>query len=451
MSDYDYPKQMQISNDDRMELAHCEQGVIGAAMNNPQILDLIGEQLRGEHFLSDDIGRLYEGILSLHGSGVNISDQIGLKSLLGLMKIRTNITAYTIALWSQNYFDYNAKYYADMIITAWRHRQLWATGIELAKRFDISNALSVNQNDRDDIAYLETKIAAIYQTRDLNTVQSVTDIAEQYLAELEEVKQSANGILTGINPIDEAIGKTLPSELMVIAARPGCGKTAIALQIAEHNAAHGTVLFVSLEMRNKELVSRSLCRMAGIDSKLLRDSEQGQERTQAIAAIRESSKLLKGMPLYVWSPPSATVSQIRSKAKYVKAAHGLKMMIVDYIGIVKVAGDFRKEDRHLQIGEITRTLKEIGKEFNIPVIALAQLNRDAANKKPELNNLRESGSIEQDADIVLLIHHEKDQRGRIDQSYIITAKHRHSDMGEIRVGWNPQLTMFTALSTEWTG
>lgn len=439
---------MPIDAGDRLELAHCEQGIIGGAINNPQILDLIGDTLRGEHFMDEEIGKLYDGILSLHGSGVNIADQIGLNAMLQLMKIRTSITVHQLAQWARQYFDWNAKYYADIIITSWRHRQLWQLGIQLAKRFDIAAAIHPRQSDRDDIAFIETKVAALYDTRDMQSVRPAYDIAYQYLCELEEVKQANAGIMTGISSVDTIIGKTLPGEVLVVAARPGCGKTAIALQIAEHNSGHGAVFFVSLEMVDKELMSRTLCRMAGVDSKILRNAGTSKERAEAIAAIRDTMQTIRDMPLYVWSPHTATIQQIRSKAKYVKAAHGLRMIVVDYIQIIHVAGDSRRNDRHLQISEITRMLKEMAKEFDVPVVALAQLNRDASNKKPEISNLRESGSIENDADIVLMLHHERDAKGRVEKSYVIIGKHRHNDQGEIVVNWNPTFTMFEDLDAQ---
>jgi replicative DNA helicase len=424
--------------DDLKELSLCEESVVGAIMQDPTCFHYIDTKLRGEHFCCEELGKLYDGLLMLHNGGVNISDKQNVGALLKTIKCQSRYSLADISRMIHWSFVHNIRYYADIVITAWRHRQLWKLGVELAERFQLSASIAPTQSDRDDIAFIETRMAALFESGESNSVRCVHEIAHEYLCQLETAKDSQNGVMTGVYPIDNVVGKILPGELCVIAARPGCGKTALALQMAEHVAGDGTVFFVSLEMRDRELVSRTLCRISGITSHELRS---GQIRDDAKAMMRDAAKAINGMPLFIWSPYTATIQQIRAKCKHVKAAHNLRMLVVDYIQIVKASNEERGIDRHIQVGNVTRTLKEIAKEFQVPVIALAQLKRDQTNKVPDITMLRESGSIEQDADIVLMLHHVKDTHGA-EASYCIIGKHRHGDTGQVTLEWDKQSTSF---------
>jgi replicative DNA helicase len=243
----------------------------------------------------------------------------------------------------------------------------------------------------------------------------------------------------------------MPGELVIIAARPGQGKTALAMQIAQRVATRGQVVFVSLEMRDRELIRRSLSALSGVNSKKLREARVTELEFDQLRGARME---LTGLPLEICAPNRATMQQIVGMAKYRKAmGGGVRMLFVDYIGLIRAGTGERGMERHLQVGEFTAGLKSLGKELGCPVVALAQLNRDAQNKPPTLANLRESGSIEQDADIVLLIHHPSDEP----RAHLMIAKHRHGKACIVRIPWNPETTSFgdpgidERGGSEWTG
>ena len=241
----------------------------------------------------------------------------------------------------------------------------------------------------------------------------------------------------------------MPGELGILAARPAMGKTALAMQKALHNARQGRrVLFVSLEMRNRELARRLLCQEAELDSRLLRGRRVDAAARARLQAAHEE---LAGLPIRLWDPASATLAEIRGVARHMRATGGLYLLIVDYLGLIKPSADSKRLQRHEQVQQTSAGLKELAKELCIPVLALCQLNREADGEEPRLSHLRESGAIEQDADMVLLLHHPEreqsksgNQKKRI--AYLIIGKHRHGETGRIKLQWHPSETRFSTFA-----
>jgi replicative DNA helicase len=198
-------------------------------------------------------------------------------------------------------------------------------------------------------------------------------------------------------------------------------------------------------MRDAELVRRILCSRADTDSRDLRSGTLDKRQRESLVGAMLS---LDGLPLRVWSPASASLAEIRAVARHEKATAGLGLLVVDYVGVVRP--DDRRLPRYEQVSQISSGLKALAKELETPIIALAQLNREADGNEPKLSHLRESGSIEQDADVVLLVHHPQTtgvSRGDgIRTAHVIVAKHRHGETGRVSLFWDPRATRFSSSS-----
>ena len=210
-------------------------------------------------------------------------------------------------------------------------------------------------------------------------------------------------------------------------------------------------LIVSLEMRDTELVLRMLCGLAEVDS---RDVRGGRLTDAHRKELHTAAEDVGRLPLRIWAPPAATIAEIRRLARHTKATIGLELLVVDYLGLVRPAGDEKRLPRYEQVGIISAGLKQLAKELGIVVVALAQLNREAEDGEPKLSQLRESGSIEQDADAVLLIHHPQAKQASSaatapssSDAFVIVAKHRHGQICRVRLVWHPTTTSFTSPQT----
>jgi replicative DNA helicase len=240
--------------------------------------------------------------------------------------------------------------------------------------------------------------------------------------------------MTGLDTIDNSLGGLFPGELTVVAARTSNGKTALALQIAEHNAERNRpVLFFSLEMTATELGQRLLCGRTQVDN---RDVRKGTVGADDVARLIGETKILATLPLWVWARYGTTLAMIRGLSQIHHSRHGIRMIVVDYIARVKRT-DFRMERREF-IGEITNGLKDLAKELNVPVLALSQLNREAEGETPSLAMLSESSSVENDADAVLFLHRDREHP----ETKLIIAKQRHGVTGTFSLYFDGPRTRF---------
>jgi replicative DNA helicase len=250
------------------------------------------------------------------------------------------------------------------------------------------------------------------------------------------------GLPTGLPPLDDLTGGLPAGELVVVAARPSIGKTSVALTFAGHSAREGrTVLFTSLEMSRRALATRMLCSESGVDGQLVRTGRLGNEDVERLSEVR--TRLLH-LPLAVDDCPEQSVLRIAANARRLKRQGKLDLVVVDYLQLVAPGG--RQEPRHEQVAEISRRLKALAKELEVPVLALSQLNRECESRpdgRPKLADLRESGQIEADADQVLLLHRPK---GHEDQLEVIVAKNRNGPTGEVGVKFDRSLMRFDDLA-----
>jgi replicative DNA helicase len=258
------------------------------------------------------------------------------------------------------------------------------------------------------------------------------------------------GVPTGLLDLDALTRGFQPETLVIVAARPGMGKSALVLNVAQHVAANGrTAALFSLEMSEEELTMRSIASAANIDGHRL---QRGYVREREWAALSQAFGALSELELYIDASPFVTVFDIKARARRLKAKAGLDVLIVDYTQLM--IGDAKQQNRTLEIASITRGLKALAKDLRIPVVALSQLNRDLErrdNKRPMLADLRDSGALEQDADIVLFIYrddyyHPDSQEPGVAE--LIIAKHRGGPLGTVKVGWRGESTQFYNLAAE---
>jgi replicative DNA helicase len=253
------------------------------------------------------------------------------------------------------------------------------------------------------------------------------------------------------------LGGLQKSDLLILAARPGMGKSSLALSIALNASRHNNarVAIFSLEMSNEQLVERLLSMETAINSHRLR---MGDIHEDEWPILLEAANMLGTAPIFIDDTPGATVSDLRTKARRLYAEHGLDMIIIDYMQLMtgSSGGNGRNENRQQEISYISRSLKSLARELNVPVIALSQLSRAVearSDKKPLLSDLRESGSIEQDADVVLFIYREdyyEEDSEKQNIAEIIIAKHRHGSTGNVSLYFRKELTQFRDLEIQRT-
>lgn len=397
----------------------------------------------GSDFWNVDLGKAFDAIVTLAQSGASIGDTpflIGELRKVGVSLTKTEI----MRLVEESGSGGVGPYYADRVRNMANLRRIRHAALGLLERCEDREAVPV-----ECIGWMKAKLDALVASSRWMPEKFV-DVAERIVADLRSSAESSGpGVLTGIWKLDDHIGRIHAGNLLVIAARPGVGKTSLGMQIAAHNSARGrAVLFVSLEMTADELVGRLLASKAEVSASVLR---RGTITTEQVNSIASAAVDMAAMPLVIHAPAMAKMMQIEATAKIIEASVGLSLIVVDYIGLV--SPDDRNVPRHEQVSEVSRSLKRVAKEMRIPVIALCQLNREAEKEVPLLSHLRESGAIEQDADMVWFIHfpdgrHKTDTDGNI-PAEVIVAKNRHGATGKIDLTFKPQLTKFSERNYEW--
>lgn len=409
----------------------AELALLGACVIDQTILPAIGQMVSGADFLDSERGELYDALYVLADAGRPLHDPAVLLGELRRLRIADSVrTPAFIAklLADGQVHTAHAKYYAGAIKRASMLRRIARIAEQVSAR-----AAQPDADPQAIASWTEAQLTGIGQTAD-DAPRTVADVASALLTELRRPR-THGGILSGLVAHDTVAGGWQPGELIVLAARPGVGKTAFAMQTAEHNAHRGRpVLFISLEMADRELVQRWLAGLADVDSRRLRIGND----PEAVERIASAADGVAGLPLRVWAPPSANLARIRAMARREAAGPGLALLVVDYIGLIRP--DDSRRQRWEQIGEVSRGLKALAKELRIPVLALAQLNREADGTEPRLSHLRDSGSVEQDADVVLFLHRDGDAQG---EAKLIIAKHRHGQTGRITLDWHGTRTRFT--------
>lgn len=448
------------------EHAEAEKGVLASIMLKPAVLDDVQLEIRPADFCQEPNRLLYEHLLSLYNNGRPIDVTTVVSSL---RKARGGDLDALEAIGGVPYIGSlmellpspaNAVYYARLVQEASTLRQL---------QFAASDVLDQVRNGpesaRDVLAEHEKRVLAISESNSRgDRVAEMRDVVHEALSALDERKDGATGgIPTGYDGLDDMTGGLRAGETIVLAGRTSMGKSALAVNIAENIAKAGKrILYVSLEMSRLELADRLLSAAARVDSHRMRSGTLNPEERRKIVA---AGAVIGSTNLIIDDTSTRNVREIAAIARRLQRRKGLDLLIIDYIQFIEP--DDKRAPRQEQVAGVSRRLKGLARELSIPVICLAQLNRQAAtgaDNKPQLSHLRESGAIEQDADMVLFVHRpqyysaNKPPYGQGEEAELIVAKQRNGPTGTSKVLWfgnfvrfdNPEQSHFDPSEARWT-
>lgn len=431
----------------------AEMGVIGSVLLLPEVSDDIAS-LRADDFYDDANRKIYDTLREMHDTGEKID------ITLLVSKLRTSGdyekvggAAYLAKLSASVPNAAHAVYYANIVTEKAVYRKLIASSTEILR-----DSYEQNSTAKELCAQAEQKIFAIMDGRSSQSVHSISDVLHEAMDRMEARLRDdydAGGAESGFAQFDEMTGGLHSGELIILAARPSMGKTALAMNIGEYVSISQRlpVLFVSLEMSGIELADRMLCSLARVNGHRLRNGTISTDDRERL--IRKANEISQA-PLFVDDSPSRTVSEIAAAARRIKRREGqLGMIVIDYLQLIEP--DNSRDPRQEQVAKIARRLKGIARELEVPLLCLSQLNRQAEDSKdhrPRLSHLRESGAIEQDADVVMFVHREEyyhrgDERAQFaGQAEIIIAKQRNGPIGDVELTWEADFTRFSDRAPE---
>ena len=424
----------------------AEQAVIGAMLMDQEAILTSSEIISGDDFYQSAYGVIFEAIVEIYNEGKPV-DLITLQSRLKEKDVPAEISSLEFVrdLVAAVPTSANVKYYAEIVSEKAMLRRL----IKLNE--EIENMCYLGKEPME--AVLETtekKVFELVQKRNTSDFVPIKQVVLNALDKIEAASKNAGsvtGIPTGFLDLDYKTAGLQPSDLILIAARPSMGKTAFVLNIAQHVAfkANKSVAIFSLEMSKEQLVNRMFALEAQVDAQSLRT---GNLKDSDWEKLIESAGIIGKSKLMIDDTPGISVSELRSKCRKMKLEHGLDIIIIDYLQLMTGRVGGRSESRQQEISEISRALKGIARELNVPVIALSQLSRAVEQRpdhRPMLSDLRESGAIEQDADVVMFIYRDdyynKDTELK-NVAEIIIAKQRNGAIGTVNLTWLPQYTKF---------
>lgn len=430
----------------------AEQSVLGALLIDPTAIEKVGEMLRADDFYRQDNRIIYEAMQALHSRSeaidlVTVTEELRKLGQLDAIGGISAITALSNAVPTAANVVYHAKIIAEKSL----RRQIITTATEIA---------ATGYEDEEDVEstldMAEQKIMAVANRRGHGQVTSIKEIvkgAMDRIGKLMDSKDAFTGLPTGFVDFDKMTSGLQPSDLIIVAARPSMGKTSLVLNIAEHVALKGnkSVAIFSLEMSKEQLAQRMLCSEALIDASRLRI---GQINDDEFPKLIDAADRLSNANILMDDTPGITALELRAKARRWKQEHGLDLIVIDYLQLMQGTSKRNSDNRQQEMSDISRSLKGLARELNVPVIALSQLSRGVearTNKRPMLSDLRESGAIEQDADLVAFIYREdyydKETENKNITEFII-AKHRNGPVDTVKLFFQKDITRFYNLSKE---
>ncbi len=464
----------------------AEQQLLGAILTNNDLFERVSPIVRAEHFYDPVHARIFETAIARIAKN-SLASPVTLKTFMeddaGLAELGG--PAYLVRLAGAAISSFAVRDYAEMIYDMAIRRELITVGNEIAAK---AARADVYSEPKEQIIEAEQKLYALAeqgQTKQgfQSFLTAVTDAVKVANAAYQREGGLA-GVSTGLVDMDKKLGGLHRSDLLILAGRPSMGKTSLATNVAfniartykkgltssgEEGAVDGGVVgFFSLEMSAEQLATRILSEVAEIPSNQIR---RGNFTESEFRRIVDAAKELEAAPLFIDDTPALPISQLAARARRLKRTHGLDVLFIDYLQLVRGTG--RSENRVNEISEITMGLKAIAKELDIPVIALSQLSRQVENredKRPQLSDLRESGSIEQDADVVMFVFREEYYKERekpgdheLDKmsiwqeemerlhgkAEVVIGKQRHGPIGTVELSFEGQFTRFGNLIKPW--
>ena len=424
----------------------AEQAVIGSMLTDRDAVISAIEILKEEDFYREDNKTIYEAILNLYNRSEPI-DIITLKAELTSMGMFEKIGGleYIVGLPEKVPTTANVERYINIVKEKSELRRLIKAANEI-----IEQGYDPTENIDDIMNSAEKKIFNIMQDKDQKTYSAIKDVLVDAFTELEQLynqKQHITGVPTGFIDLDYKMAGLHNSDLILIAARPAMGKSAFALNIATNAAVKAKVpaVLFSLEMSKEQMVNRILCSEAMVDSNKVRTGKIDDDDWIKLA---DTMGDLSEAPIYIDDTPGISINEIRAKCRKLKLERDIGLVVIDYLQLVQGSSKRASGSREQEISEISRSLKILAKEINVPVIALSQLSRAPEQRpdhRPMLSDLRESGAIEQDADIVMFLYRDeyynKDSPSK-GITEVIIAKQRNGPIGTVELVWMGDLCRF---------
>ena len=468
----------------------AEQALLGAILANNRAFERVSDFLRPEHFADATHGRIFEACGKLIERG-QIANAVTLKNLFEQDAALTEVggAQYLAKLQSSYVTIINAADYGRTVHDLFLRRELIALGE------DVVNDAFEQDLDISATNQIEAAEQKLYNLAEAGQPEGGFRSFRSAVIEAVEMTEAAlkrdshvSGVTTGFRDLDRLLGGMHYSDLIILAGRPSMGKTALATNIAynaassrrRESAPDGTpievpevVAFFSLEMSTEQLATRILSEQAHVRSDAMR---RGEIRDDEFDRVFEASRALHTLPLFIDDTPALSIPALRTRARRLKRQHGLSLIVVDYLQLMQGPPGMRNENRVQEVSEITRGLKAVAKELNVPILALSQLSRQTEqrdDKRPQLSDLRESGSIEQDADVVVFLYREEyylsrerptqraaetgerfsERQASYDdrlekarnKAEVIVAKQRHGPIGTVELHFQGEFTQFNDL------
>ena len=424
----------------------AEQSVLGGMLLSKDAISDVVEILRERDFYRPAHELIYDAIVDLYGRGepadpVTVSAELTKRGDL----VRAGGAPYLHTLISSVPTAANAGYYAKII----RERAIMRRLVEAGTK--IVQLGYTDEGEVDDaVDQAQAEVYAVTERRESEDYVQLSELLPAAYDEIEKISSgvAGEGVKTGFKDLDALTNGFHPGNMIVLAARPAVGKSTLGLDIARYASIHKreTSVIFSLEMSRSEITMRMLSAEARVPLNNIRSGQLGEEEWAKMA--RRMGEI-SDAPLFIDDSPNLSLMEIRAKSRRLKQRHDLKLIVIDYLQLM--TSGKRVENRQQEVSEFSRHLKLLAKELNVPVVAISQLNRSPeqrSDKKPMLSDLRESGSIEQDADVVILLHREDlyDSQNRSGEADLIVAKHRNGPTRTITVSAQLHLARFTDMA-----
>ncbi|TVR58184.1 MAG: replicative DNA helicase [Spirochaetaceae bacterium] len=430
--------------------AEAEVATLGAVLIDPEALGRIVQFLRADDFYRAAHQKIFAAIRVLSERSEEI-DLITLTQELRSEGILDSVggAGYVSSLTSAVPTSANIEYYARIVRDgSIRRRIIKIAGEIMAESYDDSN------ESRRVIEEAERRIFEIAETQQTNDFVRASDVVEMTINMIEHLYKSNDeytGIPSGFPALDTMLSGFQNSEFIVIGARPSVGKTAFALTCAGNISIHSKIPvgFFTLEMSNMALMQRLIAAEARISSQTIRT---GMLKPSDFKNLTDAAGLIYEAPLWISDTPNMKLLDLRAQARRMVLQHKVRIIFIDYLTLV--TAENTEIPRHEQIAEISRSLKALARELEIPVVALSQVTRDSEGKRPNLSNIRESGSIEQDADVVMFLHRERgteresNEPANTVETELVVAKQRNGPVGTVKIAFVPRYTKFESLADD---
>ena len=428
----------------------AEVATLGAILLDPDSLSRVLSLLRAEDFYRAAHSRIYEAILLLWEK----NEPIDLITVTEALKSAGNLeigggAVYVSSLTSSVPTSANIEYYARIVHETSVRRRLLSVAQQI-----VADAFGDSGESREIVEEAERRIFDLSEGQHAGGYKQAKDIVKQTVEAIEKLyrtKEDYTGIPSGFPALDKMLSGFQDSEFIIIGARPSVGKTALALTMASNMAIHRKIPvgFFSLEMSDMAIMQRLIASEARIASQKIRT---GMLRPADFKSLTDAAGMIYDAPLWISDTPGMRLLDLRAQARRMRAQLSVRIIFVDYISLIN--NEHADLPRHEQIAEISRSFKALARELGIPIVALSQVTRDVEGKRPTLASIRESGSIEQDADVVMFLHRNRgessedpDHANNV-ETELIVAKQRNGPVGTVRIAFVPKYTRFESLDDD---